>query len=458
MTKVAIIGAGFSGLLTAVQLVKESQGKQLQICLIDQNPYLGRGLAYGTWDDNFLLNVPAGNMSAFPDDSQHFVRYCQEIDPAFHEGTFVSRRIYGDYLEDLLAKAQTEFGCNFEVICANVHAVAKLGRELFSVQMCSEKTMTVNKVVLALGHFESLNPFRKNDLAIDRKVFLEKKDILTLCQNEEQNPILIVGSGLTAVDLLFQLSSMGIRRKILLISRRGLIPQSHRVNPKIPARNVFDMLSEVPSTVRAFLRAIRIEIARREVSGGNWRDVINEMRPFIPEIWRRLSTNERRRFLTKVLPYWDTHRHRLAPIAHKRFISLIESGQVEVLAARIESIEPLHSGWRIKLKRRGQENTDVTNVIEAIGLFNCTGPNSDIDQIRSPLIQQLVRDNLICADELRIGILTTSKYQTVDDEGREVENLFYIGPMLKATYWESIAVPELRVHAAKLAKEILADL
>lgn len=455
MTIVAIIGAGFSGLLTAVQLTKESLGKQLHVCLIDQNSYPGRGFAYGTWDDNLLLNVPAGNMSAFPDDSQHFVRYCQEIDPAYHEGTFVSRRIYGDYLEDLLVKAKTEFSFNFEVICANVDAVAKLGKALFSLHMSSEKTLIVNKVVLALGHFESSNPLRQNELEMGHKVFLERKDILALCQDEGQNPIVIVGSGLTAVDLVFQLSSSGMRRKMVLVSRRGLIPQSHRVNPKVPAKNLLDILSEVPSTVRAFLRAIRTEIVRREVSEGNWRDVINELRPFIPEIWRRLSIYERRRFLTKILPYWDTHRHRLAPIAYKRFISLIECGQVEVLAARVESIEPLSSGWRVQIKRRGQE---IVDVIEAIGLFNATGPNSDVNQIKHPLIQQLVRDKLICADELHVGILTTSKYQAIDDQGREVENLFYIGPMLKASYWESIAVPELRVHAARLAKEILIGL
>lgn len=452
MKKIAIIGAGFSGLLTAIQLVKQSQGSQIHISLIDQNPYPGRGLAYGTRDDNLLLNVPAGNMSAFPDDTQHFVEYCQEIDPAFHEGTFVSRRIYGDYLEDLLAKAKKEFGSSFEIICANVLAVKRIGNERFSVKTALGHSLVFDKVVLALGHFESRNPFPQKQLDTDSNAFLTKKDIPNLCQNAHQQSLVVIGSGLTAIDLIFQLSSAGVNKKILLISRRGLVPQSHRVNPKVPARQMSDILAEVPSTVRAFLRAIRFEISRRQNSGGNWRDVINELRPHIPEIWSRLPFDERRRFLTKVLPYWDTHRHRLAPIAYKRFISLIESGLVEVLAARLESVQPIASGWRLQIKKRGQE---IVEEIDAIGMFNCTGPNSDIHQIGDPLIQQLVNDGMICADQLRIGILTTSNYQTLGKEGQEVNDLFYIGPMLKASYWEAIAVPELRVHAAKLAMEIL---
>src|SRR3954463_16587463 len=96
---ITIVGAGFCGALTAVNLLRQNPGGTVRIILVERGARPGRGLAFGTWDDNFLLNVPAGNMSALADDPNHFVQFCQNIDPAFNSATFVSRRIYGDYLE-----------------------------------------------------------------------------------------------------------------------------------------------------------------------------------------------------------------------------------------------------------------------------------------------------------------------------------------------------------------------
>ena len=105
---ITIVGGGFCGALTAVNILRENPQGSIRIILIDRGNRPGRGLAYGTWDDNFLLNVPAGNMSALPDDPNHFVRFCQDVDRAFNSGTFASRRLYGDYLELTLRQASEQ--------------------------------------------------------------------------------------------------------------------------------------------------------------------------------------------------------------------------------------------------------------------------------------------------------------------------------------------------------------
>ncbi len=451
MTTVAIVGAGFSGLLTAIHLLKQDLPTQWHICLIDQNPLAGRGLAYGTWDDNFLLNVPAGNMSAFYDDPQHFVRYCQEIDPAFNDGTFVSRRIYGDYLEDLLAQAIATSNAKLELITASVKAVKKLGEGEFSVQFENRDALLAHKVVLAFGHFASANPLQQQVPQFNPLDFKTTQDLQSLLHAENPHPVVIIGSGLTAIDTVFKLSSVDSTRKMILISRRGLLPQAHRTNPKAPAKKSLDDLFRLPNTVRAYLRAIRHEIAERENQGGNWRDVINELRPFTPAIWQRFSIAERRRFMRQVLPYWDTHRHRLAPIAHKRLLSLITRGQVEVLAGRIENVQASPAAWHLQVRTRQQQ---AIQQIETAGIINCTGPDNDIRRNTQPLIQQLRADGLIGEDPLHIGIVTQADYQTLDQHGHVNAGVYYIGPMLKASYWEAIAVPELRGHTAQLAKMI----
>lgn len=455
MTTVAIVGAGFSGLLTAYHLLKDSSIPSLHIYLIDKKKRAGRGLAYGTWDDNFLLNVPAGNMSAIADDPQHFVRYCQGIDPAFNDGTFVSRRIYGDYLEDLLAQVIDESDARLEVITASVHAVKKTEQGQFLVQLTDRDALLADKAVLAFGHFASANPLQQHSSQFTAEDFKTTHETQWLEQADRSLPVVIIGSGLTAIDAIFKLSSTDLSRQIILVSRRGLLSQPHRTNPKAPTKNSLDDLFRSPNTIRAYVRALRLEIARREQQGGNWRDVINELRPYTPEIWQRFSVAERKRFLRQILPYWDTHRHRLAPIAHKRLLNLMSRGQVEVLAARVEQIQPTSSGWRLSLRSRQEQ---VVHQIDAAGIINCTGPDNDIRRIDQDLIQQLRSDALISEDPLHIGILTQSDYQTIDRQGQVNAGLYYIGPMLKASYWEAIAVPELRVHTACLAKVIAANL
>ncbi|MBA2659747.1 MAG: FAD/NAD(P)-binding protein [Nitrosospira sp.] len=52
---ITIIGAGYSGTITAVNILRQNLGVQVRVILVDRNTRPGRGLAYRTWDDNFWL-------------------------------------------------------------------------------------------------------------------------------------------------------------------------------------------------------------------------------------------------------------------------------------------------------------------------------------------------------------------------------------------------------------------
>src|SRR5271157_77969 len=72
---VAVIGAGFSGTLTAVHLVRMSAGT-VSVALIEKRERFARGVAYATDDPSHLLNVPAGKMGAYAREPEHFLRWC----------------------------------------------------------------------------------------------------------------------------------------------------------------------------------------------------------------------------------------------------------------------------------------------------------------------------------------------------------------------------------------------
>ncbi|MES2013253.1 MAG: FAD/NAD(P)-binding protein [Pseudomonadota bacterium] len=451
---IVIIGAGYSGTLTAVNILREHSNKCLQIVLIDNQAPLGRGLAYRCWDDNLLLNVPAGNMSALANEPEHFVAYCKAIDPAFNGGSFVSRRIYGDYLEQTLTQAEKDSNCNLQKISGEAVAVRKVpDSNTFVVNITDGKVIEANKVILAFGHFPPKNPQPDSTLFTSDAYISNPWNFTALDRITHHHPVLILGTGHTAIDALFRLTSSNDKRKVILLSRRGLLPQGHRFTSKPPMTGNFPAyLEKTSNTVLAHMQAIRKEVKVREAAGGNWRDVINELRPHTPDIWHKLPLTERRKFLTRVAAFWDIHRHRLAPSADQRLKKMLDSGQVKIVTGKVLRYEKQTDSVLVTIRQK-QNNAKIALSVEAV--VNCTGPNYDITTLTQPLLVQLQNEGYLKQDPLKIGLELDDQYQVINQDGQSVQQLFYVGPMLKAKYWEAIAVPELRIHTYQLARRLL---
>jgi uncharacterized NAD(P)/FAD-binding protein YdhS len=453
---VLIIGAGFSGTLTAVHLLRRGASAGWRIMLLERRSRIGRGLAYHTWDDNLLLNVPAGNMSALPDEPGHFVDYLHTVDPAFNTGSFVSRRIYGDYLEFTLAEAERLAPAALtklhgEVVSIRRNAPQSTG---FTATLADGRRLEAERVVLAFGHFGPQDP----QAAVggrDAQTYIGNSwDFDAIDRTDASRPVAVIGAGHTGIDVVFRLTRNSDSRKVFLISRRGLLPHGHRFTPKAPAPGGFpEYLRTTPATLAAHVRAIREQAERKMAAGGDWRDVLNELRAHTPAIWQRLELRDRRKFLNRLVPYWDIHRHRLAPAAFLRLEQMLRSGQVETIAGHVQTMERRADG-RLDLVVRGRRGGELRR-LDVGAVVNCTGPNYDIATLTAPLPAQLRDDGMIRQDALRLGIEFDEGYRVTGRDGSPVSGLYYIGPMLKARYWEAIAVPELRVHAFKLASVLL---
>ncbi|MED5620212.1 FAD/NAD(P)-binding protein [Ideonella sp. BN130291] len=454
---IVIIGAGFSGALTAVNLLRHSAGAPLRVSLVNLSGRMARGIAYGTASAEHVLNVPAGNMSALADDPDDFLRYCRWANPAVQPSSFVSRRLYGSYLEALLDAAEhgAHMGASLERVSGEaVRLDLAAGGSAATVHLADGRALPAHQVVLAFGHFAPRDPAVATPAFYDSARYVRDPwapGVLDSVAPDE--PVLLLGCGLTAVDVALKLAQLPRQAPIWCVSRRGLMPQPHREQRgHLAPHEASALVAHMGRSAASYLRAVRASVRQHEAQGGDWRNVIAALRPHTPELWRRLDTAQRERFLRQLQPFWDVARHRCAPDAHERFQQLLQAGAIRRVAGRVRAYEERGSGVDVALQPRGEATPHTLHVARVI---NCTGPSADLRLARHRLVRHLLAERLLRPDPNGVGLDVNDHYEVVGHDGQASQVLHYVGPLLRARDWEATAVPELRVHAHRLAVRLL---
>jgi uncharacterized NAD(P)/FAD-binding protein YdhS len=262
--------------------------------------------------------------------------------------------------------------------------------------------------------------------------------------------VLLIGSGLTSVDAVIELRARGFEGTIHILSRRGLLPKSHKTVAPLPSF----WSSNHPRTVRELLRLIRLQIKAAEARGSDWRAVIDSLRPSTQETWRSLPRNEQRRFLRHLRTYWDVHRHRIAEQIAEGLAGQLQEGKIRMHAGRVTEYREDGAGVDIAYRSRQRRETMSLRVAK---VFNCTGPDNDYRRVGSPLLSDLMGKKFARPDELSLGLDVSDDGALLDAEGTPSDFLYAVGPLRKGNLWETIAVPEIRNQVSDLAKLLRAD-
>jgi uncharacterized NAD(P)/FAD-binding protein YdhS len=429
---VAIIGGGYSGTILAAQLARRG----IDAVLIDGSGRMGRGVAYSTREPAHLLNVRAEGMSAWAGDPDHFARRFEA--EGGDRGGFAERRLFGRYLDEILAEALAS-GRTEAVHAAAV--AAKRSDAGWEVTLEDGTTLAADALALGIGNQqpEPLSAFGSAGERFISNPWGEESRAAVAELAQTGASALLVGTGLTMVDLVLSLDAAGHRGRIVALSRRGLIPRSHAHFDAAPVE-----LDDVPQgSVRALWRWLR----RRSAEVG-WRAAVDSLRPHSHRLWQSLDGEQQRRFLRHARPWWDVHRHRIAPEVARKVHDMVADGRLEIVAARIISATSSDSGLEVCFRRRGANSPQAEGFAFA---FNCTGPLHSIARTRDPLLRSLLDGGAVRADHLGIGL-------EVDGEARAGERLWALGPLTKGRYWEIIAVPDIREQAARVAADIAMEL
>lgn len=440
---IAIIGAGFSGTLTAIHLSRRLP--TTPVILFEESGEAGPGLAYQTAETGMCLNIPAGRMSAFADQPEHFLQYARR---AYNEdtqaGDFLPRWVYGEYLTTILAEARAANPL-LKVEKKRIIDVTGIDESgTARVVFKDQSTLAVEIVVLATGNQGSA--FASSIWAPHT---IPAKDPASLALVEDGQDVLIVGSGLTMVDTVLELVRRGKVGAIHAISRNALLPQPYAQASPVDEPDL-DHLPD--SNLRQSVKLFRQVIREHEAKGGDWRDIFAAIRSSTPSLWQELSQKDRKRFLRFLSPFWEIHRHQCSPGAHEKIAELIADGKLVLHRGTIVNVE--HGGGKKRLGLAARNRDLPTRVLEADHIFDATGPARDIDIVRHPLIQNLLRRGFIKGDAHRLGVETAADYHAVGRGGKASKWLYVVGPMLRARFYEATAVHELRLHTAALAARV----
>ncbi len=443
-SSVAVVGGGASGTLAAVHLLREARARAmpLEVVLIDQHGRHALGQAYSTTDPHHLLNACANRMSGLDDDPGHFLRWALDDGLDVSASDYLPRRTYGRYLRDLLAGAEEWPVRVVRKVTGTVSALTR-GRGV-RVHLSGGGQVDAEAVVLALGNRAQAALPPIVDAASPGYV-ADPWAPDALAGIRDGAPVLVLGTGLTMVDVAVTVTRAHPDTVVHAVSRHALLPRPHPrpVPPPVPTP-----IPDGPLGVGDLLRAVRLAVRD---NGGDWHGVVDGLRPQAQRLWTRLSPDDQRRFLGLAARYWEVHRHRIPPVTAARIAGLRAGGRLRVLRGRMLRAEAGPGGLRVRVSADG-----AVRELDVGWLVNATGPGADIT--RDPLLAGLVADGVVRPDPLRLGLDAAPGGAVLDAAGDPDDRIFALGPMLRGSLYETTAIPEIRAQAAALAPRLVGAL
>ena len=434
--QVVVVGGGFAGAAVAYHLLREMDGDG-RVHLVEMGPWLGRGIAYGVESEVFRLNVPASRMSMDPETPDDFVKFSGS-EAAPH--AFLARAQYARYVSARVADCVKTSPAKLrlwrdEAVAVTRHAVTLRGGA----------TLTADVVVLATG----IVPRVKH--AVWHARVVDAWDECALATLPKEGRLLLLGSGLSALDVLAFLDAQGFAGEVTLVSPRGLLPLSHEPEFQGTKALSADDVARAPKALRPLVRWIRETIASAVAGGLPWQRAVDSLRPHVTHLYRGLAPADRASFVRHVRPYWDVIRHRAPADALGRVDDWTRDGRLRRVAGRV-TIDGQSDASTVTVAIRERSGGERRERFDAV--VRCVGPALDVAEATTPLLQSLVDNGLAALAPSGLGIETTPDGRVIDGRGEASARIFGIGAVRRACDWETTSVPDIAKHAQQVARAI----
>lgn len=458
MKIIGIIGGGFTGTMTAVQLIDKST-ERCEIILINERETLNKGIAYNPYSDKHLLNVIAGKMSAYPDNHDHFLDWVMQKHEFKHKdrtlisNSFLPRQMYGEYLCTIWEEAKKSAESKQIKITVIDSFVVDLDVSDNSVDLLLDNDLKLNidYCVIATGNHIPSNPKIENMDFYNSPNYFQNPWKTESVENINKNlPVLIIGNGLTMVDTVLGLLEQGFKGEIYSISPNGFNILPHRHTGLKYLKLVEELRDDM--NIYELVNLVNKHIKTVREHGVSAEPIIDSLRPHSQKIWQSFSDKEKKLFMSRLRHLWGVARHRIPLHSHDKIQQLRIDGKLHIISGKIIDIN--ESTESIIVQYFGKKENEIKE-INVSRIINCTGPETDLMSIDKSFLKNCLLNGVLAQDKLKLGIRADTKtFKIINSDGTPHSNLFTIGSNLKGELWESTAVNELRKQAEKLAEKL----
>jgi len=408
----AIVGGGVAGLMGCQQALAQLKFKHILWFRAEPNSL---GTAYDTRCALHLLNVPAGRMGLDPAAPSGFFDYLESAQLGrWQPGDFVPRMQFAAYMQANIAALE----CRVQ----QIHQLAERAEKTPHGWRIGTATQTfaADALLLAPGFPIAQLP---NGSASLPKVFEAWRwfsEIATTASvSKLGDRVLLVGSGLTAVDMVLGLRAHGYSGQIDVVSSSGRWPLPHEHTEPLSELQLAPLLADLYACTAP---AAVIAALRRAAAALPWRAVLDALRPHTNSLWMSYSPALRTRIVRRAFSFWSQHRHRVPP---------------QTLAAVLADQRVSLRKGRVKVQSGCVTVNDIPQPVGQLTLF-CVGARFSDGIGADPLLDPLRHQGFLEANALNLGLVPVGNF-----------GLALIGARRFGELFETVAVPELRQQAAQ---------
>jgi uncharacterized NAD(P)/FAD-binding protein YdhS len=384
-------------------------------------------------------------MGAFPEDPAGFFTWLTSNGYTCSGEDFVSRDLFGRYLSSLLAHtaANTHHAALTHVRDEACDITFDQATAEFHITLAKHPTLTIDLCVLALGNMKRSS---LNGIPV-ATMFRSPYDPESYDDVAKLKTLLIVGTGLTAVDAILEAEGRGFTGHYTMVSRHGYLPRPHEAIDPTASTPIHPIFASREELLSLSLRQLTRLVTKDSRHLGSSQSCITALRPHIQSLWSGFSMRDKKCFLRHLRPFWEIHRHRIPAPHWQKLQELLKTKRLTIRAGSIRSATRSSEGVTVQV---------TPPLISAPAYFDaailCAGPEGDLAKIDLPLVQNLLARGILVRGELGMGADLSQSSLPPHAHAR----LKIIGPLQREALWEITAVRELRSEAARLAQEIAA--
>ncbi|MEU7051463.1 FAD/NAD(P)-binding protein [Streptomyces eurythermus] len=492
-TRIGIIGGGASAVCLLDALSRHDEVPQ-SVTVFDPSPHLWRGRAYQPDATVLRVNAPPEDMTVRAGDPAHFTRWLRTRTKMLGAQTdhvdarsgisFPPRAVYGDYLEQCARSSLGRLAALGSRIRLVREAVTDLVREdgALLARTAGRDAFALDHVVLCVGTGTPADP---HGLSGAPGFVADPYPVVRqLAGIGERDRVVVLGSGLTAVDVVLSLTAAGHTGEVVLASRRGVLP-GVRQRPvehelryftaerfrAMAARGERLPLDDAVALMRTELSAAgsRFDAVVREIGGSGTEeplarlrrqlDLVNDPDPGLrilqravpdtgPEVWPLLPEQDKTRLLRDHYRTIMSLCCPMPPASAATLLEQVDSGRLGVLRG-VERISPGPAGGFRVHGPDGVRHADV--VVNAV-----SPPAHRVPPAAAALVDALTGRGL-ASRHPRGGISVARATSGLLTGGGTDRRVYALGDLAAGSLFFTFGVPSLVDRAVDIADAIRRD-